>query len=410
MKFSKATVAALALPAGKTDHVVFDDTLPGFGIRLRAGGKRGYVVQYRAGGRQRRESLGDARTVDLDEARRAARRKLGAVATGHDPAAERAEARARAKRTLGAIVPIFLAHKRVAIRPSTGEPPRPATMVAATMQLEHRWALLHSKPIHEITRLDISARLAEIRLENGPGAARAAYAGLSDLLGWAVAEGIVAMNPIIGARRPAAARARERVLDDHELGAAWRACADLGEYGAIVRLLVLTGCRRQEIGDLAWDELDLEHGTMRIPGTRTKNHRDHALPLPPLAIEVIEAIPACRLDHGRRLFGEGAGGFSGWSSGKAKLDAALAGAELPSWVIHDIRRSVATGLANLGVQPHVIEVILNHVSGHKAGVAGTYNRSPYEREARAAMMLWGEHIEAIAEGRGRKIVPLTARR
>jgi integrase len=403
MLLTKATIAALTVPDGKRDRLVFDDVLPGFGVRLHASGRAAFVVQYRTPRGQRRLTIGDARKIGIDEARREAKRRLGAVALGRDPAAEKAEARARAKHTLGAIVPLFLDRKRALVRA--------ITLRAIERHVMQRWAPLHDLPIHQIARRDVAARLVEIERDHGVNSARAARTALSDLFAWAMGEGIAESNPTIGTNEPPPAKARDRVLDDRELAAVWRACERFDEYGAIVRLLMLTACRRDEIGNMRWDDVDLERGVLRIPGERTKNWRELVLPLSPLAWSILAEIPSCRLDHDRRVFGRGVVGFSTWSQAKRELDQRVArDAKLAPWRLHDVRRSVATGMADLGVQPHVIEQILNHVSGHKAGVAGTYNRSTYEREVKAAMMLWADHVRSITEGGARKVIGLAQAR
>jgi integrase len=211
-------------------------------------------------------------------------------------------------------------------------------------------------------------------------------------------EGLADANPVIGTRKPDAdARPRERVLDNAELAAVWLACAD-DDYGRIVKLLMLTACRRQEIGTMAWSELDRDRGTWTIPPERTKNKRAHTLPLPAAAWAIIETVE--RRDG--RLFGRKGGGFKGWWTSKALLDRRTG---IAPWVLHDLRRSVATGMADLGVLPHTIEAVLNHV-GHRGGVAGVYNKSAYEREVRAALALWADHVRSIVEDGERKIVPL----
>jgi integrase len=404
MKLNKAAIAELALPEGKADAIFFDDQLPGFGVRLRRGGARSFIVQYRSATGQRRETLGDCRKLDLDQARRVAKRRLGAVALGHDPQAEKAEKRARAKLTLGSLAPEFLARKRGKVRAST--------LAATERHLLRRWQPLHDRPVHELTRRDIAARLVAIEKEFGPHSAKASRVALMEFCSWAMAMGLAESNPVIGTPEPVASKARERVLSAAEIAAVWEATDDMGEYGAIVRLLLLLGCRREEIADLRWDEIDLDRGVLAIPGERTKNHRPLVLTLAPLALSIITSIPFCRLHHDRRVFGKGEGGFSAWSQGKAALDARITvmGKALPAWRIHDVRRSTATGMAELGVQPHVIEAVLNHVSGHKAGVAGIYNRASYEREIKAALALWADHINALVEGRPDKIIPLQGRR
>jgi integrase len=193
------------------------------------------------------------------------------------------------------------------------------------------------------------------------------------------------------------------VLTDPELAALWRTCGD-DDFGRVVKLLVVTGCRRGEIGGMHWSELDPDKGTWTIPSERSKNKRAHTLPLPQLAWDLIQSVP-CRAtrDH---LFGVHADeGHTNWSPAKRDLDLRLGGRVRP-FHLHDIRRSVATGLADLGVQPHIIEQLLNHQSGHKAGPAGIYNRSSYEREVKAALALWADHIRAMADGGERKLLLL----
>jgi integrase len=391
----KASITTLPLPPGKSDHIVFDGSLPGFGIRLRQGGARSWIVQYRAGGKQHRETIADVRRLDLDGARRAAKRRLGAVALGHDPVEEAREARRRAALTMGSLLPRFLDRKRTSIRASS--------FLATERHLLKRWAPLHDEPVHKITRRDVAARLADIEADYGPESARAARTILGEFFAWCMGEGLVEANPVIGTNEPPRSASRDRVLDDDELASLWRACEGMGgDYGLIVRLLILTGCRRDEIADLRWNEID--GGVLTLPGERTKNHRPLVLTLPPLALSILENVPFCRLGRDHRVFGKGRGPFSAWSQAKCELDEHLP--DMPAWRVHDIRRSVATGMAEIGIQPHVIEACLNHVSGHKAGVAGVYNRASYTPEVKTALLRWADHVRAIVEGDECKVVPL----
>jgi integrase len=165
--------------------------------------------------------------------------------------------------------------------------------------------------------------------------------------------------------------------------------------GAIVRLVILTGQRREEIGGLRWSEIDVSKGLIALPGERTKNHRPQDVPLTDTAAAV---IAGCRRRQDRDLiFGEGIGAYQGWSKSKAALDKSIAkkageNGRVGPWRLHDIRRTVSMRMSDLGVLPHVVEAVLNHVSGHKAGVAGTYNRSVYGPEKRAALELWTKHV------------------
>ena len=214
---------------------------------------------------------------------------------------------------------------------------------------------------------------------------------------------------MIGTNDPARGiPARDRVLSDLELTVIWKACQE-DDFGRIIRLLMFTGCRRDEIGGLEWAEIDLAQSTLSIPGRRTKNHHPLFLTLPRAALSVLQATP---VRPGRAyLFGQRGGPFSRWAWEKLALDKRLAeaGHRVPPWRLHDIRRTVATGLAELGVQPHIIEAILNHRSGHKAGVAGIYNRATYEAEIRRALAIWAEHLLAVVEGRKAVLLPMVQR-
>lgn len=179
--------------------------------------------------------------------------------------------------------------------------------------------------------------------------------------------------------------------------AIWKASSPDDDYGRIIRLLILLGARSGEIAGVSWSELELNAGTWNLPKERSKNHRAHLIVLPEPALEIIRGVPQ-RADRDQ-LFGDRAdSGFTGWSQAKAALDRRL-GDSLRPWRGHDIRRSVATGMADIGIAPHVIEAVLNHYGGHKRGVSGIYNRSRYDREVTAALARWADHVLALVEGR-----------
>jgi integrase len=165
-------------------------------------------------------------------------------------------------------------------------------------------------------------------------------------------------------------------------------------------LLILLGCRRTEVGGMCWDELDFECAQWTLPASRSKNKQALTLPIMPMARELIEAVP--RLVSRNPLFGARGSGFNGWAKLKRGLDEASG---VTGWCLHDLRRTFATRLGDIGIQPHIIEVILNHQSGAKAGVAGTYNRSIYVNEVRQALALWEAHITGLLGGE-RKVLPL----
>ena len=195
---------------------------------------------------------------------------------------------------------------------------------------------------------------------------------------------------------------RDRVLSDAELVQLWNALPS-SDYGAIVRLLILTGCRREEIGALAWSEINLEAKTVIIPGSRTKNHTQHLVPLSDLALDILKARH--RIIGRDFVFGRSDSGFLGFTFSKKLLDKAVPLEE--PWVLHDLRRTCATRMADIGIQPHIIEAVLNHVSGHKAGVAGIYNRSSYAKEKADALQRWAGHIKVIlAQAEGANVIEM----
>jgi integrase len=397
MKLTTSSVAALTLPEGKADHVFWDDSLPGFGVRLR-GGSRHYLIQYRVGQQQRRESLGDTRKITLDQARTIARNRFAQVQLGTDPAAEKAKVRAAnaaTALTLAVTATRYLDDKKDHLSRSSFN--------SARLHFDKHFAPLMGRPLADIKRSDIAAQLQVIKKDRGPIAAARARSDLSSLYAWSIASGLCEVNPVIGTIDPAKdIQSRDRVLLDKELAAVWNACAD-DDFGQIIRLLILTGCRRDEIGSLRWSEIDLDAGTLTIPVERSKNRRAHCLTLPPMALDILRAIPR---NGGRDyVFGLRGTGFQRYGAYTNALRTRLPNT-MPAWTLHDLRRTCATGMANIGVQPHIIEAVLNHVSGHKAGVAGIYNRAAYVREIGHALALWADHVAAIIDGRDTNVVPL----
>ena len=245
MRLTKANVDALALPAGKAEGFVWDEDLPGFGVRARGHTKR-WVIQYRVGTQQRRESLGDVRKIALEDARKIARARFAQAELGVDPGAARAKARTPVL-TLADAADRYLDAKRDRLAPSTFK--------QAKYHLGALWRPLRERPLEAIKRADIAARLQELIKQHGRTAAARARGHLSTLFTWAMREGLCETNPTIATNNPSAGLpTRDRVLSDHELLMVWSACED-DDFGRIVRLLILTGCRREEIGRLQWSEL-----------------------------------------------------------------------------------------------------------------------------------------------------------
>jgi integrase len=396
MKLTRESVAGLT--TNKADFIAWDDDLPGFGVRLRGNTKR-WVVQYRAGTQQRRESLGDVRKVGLEDARKIARQRFARVELGDDPAADKAMAKAKAaatKLTLGIVADRYLAAKK--------DVRRARTYNAAKLHFEDHWKPLRDWPLDNVKRAEIAARLQEIVPERGRHAAQAARRNLASLFTWAMREGLCEANPVIATNNPAeGTKSRDRVLSDAELAIIWHACGD-DDFGRIVRLLILLGCRREEVGGLLWSEVNFDTGVMTIPGERTKNHRTLELGLPPIAIEILQS--ARRRGERGYIFGNRGGAFSAWSYSTIALNnrvARLEGKSLAAWRLHDLRRSMRSGMGRIGVQPHIAELVINHVKG---GVEAIYDRYRYEREIKAALALWAEHVLAVVEGRNSNVIAL----
>jgi integrase len=404
MKLTAAAVRSLILPPGVRDKVFFDDSLPGFGLRLRDTGGRSWIVQYAIAGRTRRMPLGSTALLDLSRARAMAKDLLAQVRLGRDPVNERAQTRARAAESISALLPRFLQRQRTRLKPRS-------------YQEVERHLLVHAKPLHSyaidgIERRTIAVRLAAVEKSSGPAAANRVRASLSSFFAWAAREGFVDSNPVAFTNKAVENGSRERVLADDELVAIWRAAGD-GQYGAIVKILMLSGARRDEIASLRWSEIDSDTETITLPAARTKNRREHVIPLSDAVRAILAAQPR-RLDADGSprdlVFGYGATGWQDWSGSKADLDARLGNAF--EWTPHDFRRSLSTALhERFGVPPHVVEAILGHVGGHRGGVAGVYNRAIYLEERRRALQRWGEHIEGLVTGaKPSKVVKLRKQR
>jgi len=396
MAVSSITIRAVqALKPGETiwdaDH---REAVRGFGVR-RQRDQATYVLKYRVFGRQRFVTIGPHGgpwTPGL--ARREAKRLLGLVADGKDPADEKAKARLQAADTLRVIADQYLRNAKQRLKPRTYSEIERYLLVS--------WKSLHPFSVFQITRRHISARIADIASDHGKVSAARARTALSSMFNWAIREGFdIAANPVLGTNRPAQPGSRERVLTETELSAIWWASGE-DDYGRIVRLLLLTAQRRDEVGSMQWAELDTISGLWTLPGARTKNHREHLLPLVPAALALLPPRREGRdflFGDGPRRSGDPHRGFSGWSKSKAALDERIAealGEPLPHWTVHDLRRSASTVMADrLGVLPHIVEAILNHVSGHRAGVAGVYNRARYAAEMREALQLWAQYVAAL---------------
>jgi integrase len=237
---------------------------------------------------------------------------------------------------------------------------------------------------------------------------RKLHAALSVFFAWAKAKQKVTSNPTLGVSHPGAPPARDRVLTTDEVRWFWKACEKIGPpYGPLCQILLLTGQRLGEVTGMTRAELN-GGADWILPRSRTKNHREHVVPLPPVARTIIEAQPRIENPSGL-VFTISGKLLTGFSRAKPALDKAMAdiaNTTIPPWTLHDLRRTAATGMADLGILPHVIEAVLNHVSGSKGGVAGIYNRAEYAAEKKAALERWAVHLQGLVSGQPANVVSL----
>ena len=410
-RITESTVEGLAPGERLWDHG-HQEVVKGFGVR-RQGDAITYYVRFRFHGRQRMCALGSHGHLTPDAARTLAKQKLGQVASGVDPFAEEKKARevARAPEKFEKRIEQYLKHRREAMKPR------------AFRELE-RYFNEHAKPLHrlrlnEIRKATVADVLSGIEGERGPVARNRFRSNLSAFFAWSVSEGLIEANPVEGTAKAKENGPRARVLTAAELAEIWAALGT-DDFSNIVRLLILSGQRREEIGGLRWSEVDFERGLIVLPPERTKTKRRHELPLSPQARAIVErCVPKAGKQFATArpfVFGEGSWGFSGWGYGKAKLDQRLAaqrqadGAKpMPKWTLHDLRRTAAIIMAGkLGVLPHIVEAILNHMPGHKSGMARFYNLANYTDEMRAALCNWAYYVDEIASPSRPKAVSVRA--
>jgi integrase len=409
MKLTTAIARNLELPSGKTDHIYWDDEFPGFGVRVRAGSKRvkrTWIYQSDIAGRTRRMTLGNVNAIGKEDARKTAGELSAKVRLGDDPVREKAKKLERAANTFANVMETYLADAKLRMRESSYE--------QMEMRLGTPCEPLYPLPFTAITRRDIAAVLAPITARGKRTYSNGVRSSLSMLFNWAITQGLTENNPVLHTIRHAL-KPRERVLSLPELVAVWHAVDDvpfhplvITDYVAIVRLLMLTGQRKSEIGELRQSEIrdeNFEDGAVIITGPaivlppeRTKNKRKHIVPLSKPAQTILIAQP--RGDD-EFVFRRNKKVIASWDEHKKMLDRALIehGHHLEPWVWHDLRRSVATHMGEMGTEPHVIEAVLNHTSGSRAGVAGTYNRSKLEEPKRQVLAAWAEVLMAHVEGR-----------
>lgn len=397
-KITKRSVDALQ--AGPRDLFLWDDEVSGFGVKITPAGRRVYVLQYRLGGRGapvKRFTIGQHGVFTPEQARAEARRLAAMVTQGVDPSG------AKQERNRQAVDLAFPKYAERFLSLYVRDNWKASYSSAESILRLHVTPLLKSKALPAIRRADLVAVLDGIP-QSQPALRRLVFAVMRRLFRWAVSRGDILISPVDGMEAPAGAPSRDRVLADDELKAVWQASEGLGyPFGPFYRLLIVTAQRREEVGGLAWDELDRDASLWTLPAARAKNGAVNLVHLSPLAMALLDdlaALAGCEAGkwpaRGLVFSTTGKTAISGYSKGKARLDAAVSQlAQVEAWRVHDLRRTTATGLQRLGIRFEVVEAVLNHISGSKSGIAGIYQRHDWRDEKRAALNAWSAFVSDL---------------
>jgi integrase len=320
--------------------------------------------------------------VTLHQARVAAQKVFAARLDGRDPAAERREAKRRVVADrVDDLLETFIA-QRLSQNRSGSEIAR-----LIRRELGKAWA---GRSVHDIGKRDVVDVVSGIEWRGAPAAANKALKSIKTFLKWCVGRAILDRSPAEGVPLPAKSVARDRVLNDDELKRVIVAARTMdGPYGAIVELLALTGQRRDEVARMRWEEVDLGHRTWTIPRSRTKNAKAHELHLSAASVAVLQRMKR----RGALVFSvHDDKPFQEFSRAKRRLDRSSG---VTDWRLHDLRRTCVSGMARLGVAPHVADKVLNHQSGTISGVAAVYQRHDFLAERKDALDRWGAHVRQI---------------
>jgi integrase len=383
VKFTEASVKSFKPPAGKSDHIEFDDTMPGFGLRVRGGERKYYIAQYRVGKKPGRTTLGNASKVTLADAKVHAKQVFDLVAKKINPATLRRKAAAKASQTLDKYIDPFL----TAFKSQWSEKYYSDNARA----LNKHFKGLHGMALDDIQITDVALELAEIQKKGGTTKNRA-RAALSKFFNWAIGDEFCKHNPVDGTNK-APEVVRDRELSTNELRRVWNALASevfSADERDVFKLMILTLQRESQIGDMKVSEINSEEHRLEFPKKRVKNKKGgkHIIPLAPLAYEIISSR---KLDDRTTVFGRWDTGFANYTHLKEKLDEIVKFNE--PWVFHDIRRTGKTAMSeDLDVMGEVSESILNH---SKKDMDKVYNNANYLRQKLAALTKWEDHVIKI---------------
>lgn len=366
----------ISIKAKNKRQEFWDSYLPGFGMRVAPSGKKTFFVMCRDKGKQRRLSLGCYPIITLAEARDAARDKLRLVSQGL-PLEEKKQESITLEQVFKSFIERYAKKKNKDWK---------GTEARLRNTLIKEYGTLD---VRDITRANIIALLDKIVARNAPIQANRVHAGASKFFKWCIERGYIESNPVQYITKPAPENPRDRVLSDDELALIWDKAEKMKyPFGPLLQILILTGQRKGEVSGMRWSEINIKEKIWLIPKERSKNGHAHAVPLSGKVLNILENVP--RFLHSDFVFTTtGKTPVSGFGKLKSRLDKASG---VNNWIIHDIRRTVASGMARLKVTPYVVEKILNHVSGTFSSVAGVYNRYGYDDEKREALQAWGNYI------------------
>jgi integrase len=407
-----------ALKPSNTRREIPDAKAGGLYFVLQPSGKASWAYRYKVGRASKKLTLGGYPAIGVAEARAAARKAAAQRDGGVDPAAAKASAKAEAKEAskpeldeIECVVGLFIARYA---RPKNRSWAETERLLKAEVVSQWRGRALSS-----IRRRDVVELLDRIIDRGSPVTANRVFSNFRRLCNWCVERELIDVSPCAGLKAPAKEQSCDRVLSDEEIRAAWRAFDGLGyPFGDLAKLLLLTGQRLREVAGAPWSEFDLEGRVWRLPAERTKSGVGHEISLSEAVLQILESLP--RIEPGRFLLTlSGVKAVDDFSKGKLRIDARMLTelrreredetVALEHWTMHDLRRTCASGMASLGIAPHVVEAVLGHRGGVVSGIARVYNRFDYRAEKRAALEAWARRLEAIVTGADvSNVVPLRA--
>lgn len=390
------------IKAGTSRQELPDARMPGLYLIIQPSGAKSWAVRYRHNGSPRKCTLGSWPRIDLAQARAFAGKALRAAAEGRDPAKEKSQARDGMDDSVQTLAARFIeTHCKRNNRPRTAQ----ETERLFNLHILPKW---RGRRVQDITKREVIAVLDHAIARGSPVAANRALTAMHTMFAWCVSRGIIETNPCTGIRRPTVEHSRDRILTDGELRKLWKATGKVGHpFGPLVKLLLLTGQRREEVAAMEWAEVDLDSRVWTLPSARAKNYEPHEIPLSDAAIAVLDGLD---ITGGRFvLTTTGEKSSNNYSKNKRRLDALLP-TDMPSWRLHDLRRTAASGMARLGVNLPVIEKVLNHTSGTFGGIVGVYQRHSFADEKRQALDAWGKFVIDLVGGKPiSNVVPLGQR-